>query len=127
MPRLARRFKAPLSPDLKQIWRVAGVHNRDMIRQLEMHVYRFEDCVLYHCTPSYSQGQELVSIQITSRRRLGIDLDVQKRLRRLHASFTTRTLEKACSTARSQIIEDCLYDAEVYYEVGFRGPKVQER
>ena len=111
-------FKASLTSDPKEIWRIVGVHNGGIIRQVGMHVDGHEDCVLYQCKPIYSPDLELLSIRITSHRWLGNDVDAQERLRRLHALFRTKILEAACSKTRPQIIEDC-HDGEVCFEVNF--------
>lgn len=69
-------------------------HNGNMIKLLEMHVDGYKGCALYSCTPAYSPDLELLHIRIASPRWFGNDLYAQERLRRPHALFTTRILQR---------------------------------
>ena len=117
-------FKASLTSDPKVIWQIVGPHNGRLIKQLEMHLDGYEDCVLYHCTPLYSPDLELLSLRVTSRRWLGNDLDVHERFERLQALFTTRILGAARSKGRPRVIEKIDSHGEVHLEVSFCSPEI---
>lgn len=119
-------FKASLTLDPKVIWRIVGPHNGRLIKQLEMHVNGYEDCVLYCCTPLYSPDLELLTLHITSRRWLGNDLDLHERLERLQALFTTRILGAARSKGRPRVIEETDSHGEVHLEVSFCRPEIPQ-